>query len=164
MIHNPHSTFKFNTSRLIFLILILVLSLLGGFQVALAQSDDDSQPKVQELSGLLTADTVAVYRLLNLKEGQRLYVRMENTIGNLDPFLMLFSDETSPKDINTQLTTAIDQVIAEGGDPLATLPQRVQTPIARAKCNVGAIFLTCQASATTSDATRPGPISSSGRR
>lgn len=123
MNQNPHTYFKLNRSRLIFLTMSMVLSLLWGFRDALAQIDDDSQPKVQELSGLLTADTIAVYRLLNLKEGQRLYVRMENTYGNLDPFLMLFSGETSPKDINTQLTTAIDQVIAEGGDPLATLPQ-----------------------------------------
>ncbi len=99
----------------------LTISLLWDIQDALAQSDD-SQPKVQELSGLLGKDTIAVYRLLNLKEGQQLFARMENSFGNLDPFLMLFPGDTKPEDIAGKLTSGVDQVIAEGGDPLETLP------------------------------------------
>ena len=108
--------------QLLAFITAIAISLLWAVQITLAQSDDDSQPKVQELSGLLGKDTITVYRLLNLKEGQQLYVRMENTFGNLDPFLMLFPGDTNPEDIAGEFTNAIDLVIAEGGDPLETLP------------------------------------------
>jgi hypothetical protein len=113
---------RINRSRLLGLIIVFAISLLWGSQSAFAQIDDTSQPKVQELSGLLGKNTIAVYRLLNLKEGQQLYVRMENTFGNLDPFLMLFPGDTNPQDITSKLITEVDQVIAEGGDPLETLP------------------------------------------
>jgi len=113
---------RINRSRLLGLIIVFAISLLWGAQSAFAQIDDTSQPKVQELSGLLGKNTIAVYRLLNLKEGQQLYVRMENTFGNLDPFLMLFPGDTNPQDITSKLITEVDQVIAEGGDPLETLP------------------------------------------
>jgi hypothetical protein len=105
------------------LITLLALSLLWGTQVALAQDEDTSQPKVQELSGMIDPNSIAVYRVMNLREGQDLFVRMENSTGNLDPFLMLFPGDTKPEDISSKLTTMIDQVIAEGGDPLETLPE-----------------------------------------
>jgi hypothetical protein len=114
--------YKMTRYQLLAFITVIAISLLWAVQIALAQSDDDSQPKVQELSGLLGKDKIAVYRLLNLTEGQQLYVRMENTFGNLDPFLMLFPGDTNPEDIAGEFTDAIDLVIAEGGDPLETLP------------------------------------------
>jgi len=113
---------RINRSRLLGFITVLTISLLWGSQIALAQVDDASQPMVQELSGLLGKNTIAVYRLLDLKEGQQLYARMENSFGNLDPFLMLFPGDTNPQDITSKLITEVDQVIAEGGDPLETLP------------------------------------------
>jgi hypothetical protein len=116
-----HRSFK-NHLRLLVLITGLALSLLLGGQIAFAQSDDTSQPKVQELNGIMASDTIAVYRLLNLEEGQHLYVRMENTRGNLDPFVMLFAGDIEGQVINEQLIKEIDRVIAEGGDPLVSLP------------------------------------------
>ena len=115
---------RFFTNHYRFLVLttVLALSLLLGGQIAYAQSDDTSQPKVQELNGLMASDTIAVYRLLNLKEGQHLYVRMENTNGNLDPFIMLFAGDIKGQVINEQLIKEIDRVVAEGGDPLVSLP------------------------------------------
>jgi hypothetical protein len=122
MIENP--LFRNDTNRYWLLVLISVLacSLLWGIQVARAQSDDASEPKVQILSGLLGPETIAVYRLLNLEEGQHLYVRMENTAGNLDPFVMLFAGDIETQAINDQFIKEIDRVIAEGGDPLVSLP------------------------------------------
>jgi hypothetical protein len=104
------------------LITILTLSSAIGIQVTHAQSEDDSEPKVQELSGLIEPSTFAVYRLLNLKEEQTLFVRMENTGGNLDPFVMLIPGDTRPQDLTEELTDKVRQVLAEGGDPLETLP------------------------------------------
>jgi len=114
--------YKITRYQLLAFITAIAISLLWAVQITLAQDDDDFQPKVQELSGLLRKDTIAVYSLLNLIEGQQLYVRMENTFGNLDPFLMLFPGDTNPEDIAGEFTDAIDLVIAEGGDPLETLP------------------------------------------
>ena len=103
-------------------IIVMVLSLFFGILIVSAQSDDDSEPKVQELSGILEPDSISIYRLFDLKPEQQLYVRMENTSGNLDPFIMLFPGDTNPDGITDTLITQIDQVIAEGGDPLETLP------------------------------------------
>jgi hypothetical protein len=105
------------------LLLLLKFNLFGFTQLAQAQGEDTSEPQVQILSGLLGADTIAVYRLLNLEEGQHLYVRMENTAGNLDPFLMLFAGDIRSQIIYDQFINEIDQVIAEGGDPLVSLPE-----------------------------------------
>jgi hypothetical protein len=107
----------------LFVITILALGLLRNIQITLAQGDDTSQPKVQELSGIIDPNSIAVYRLVNLKEGQDLFVRMENHTGNLDPFIMLFPGDTKPEDVAAKITTMVDQVIAEGGDPLETLPE-----------------------------------------
>ena len=116
--------FRNDTNRywLLVLITVLAFSLFWGIQVAHAQSDDADEPKVQILRGLLGPETIAVYRLLNLEEGQHLYVQMENTAGNLDPFIMLFAGEIETQAINDQYIQEIDRVIAEGGDPLVSLP------------------------------------------
>jgi hypothetical protein len=100
----------------------VVLSLVFGILVVSAQSDDDAEPKVQELSAIIEPSTIAVYRLLDLKEGQDLYVHMENATGNLDPFILLFPEGTKPEDIMEKFTNRIAQVISEGGDPLETMP------------------------------------------
>jgi hypothetical protein len=107
---------------LMVLIATLASSLIFGIHVTLAQSEDSSDPMVQELSGLIDPGTIAVYRLLNLKEDQILYVRMENTSGNLDPFLMLFEGDATSQELYDQFKREIDKVIAEGGDPLVVLP------------------------------------------
>lgn len=112
-----------NYIRLFLSTTFLVLIFLFGVQDVTAQSDDKSQPKVQELSGLVEDDSITIYRLQNMEEGQQLYVRMENTSGNLDPFIMLFYGDNNPWDISDKLNAAIDQVITEGGDPLEILPE-----------------------------------------
>jgi hypothetical protein len=119
---NLESRFKTISTSILVLTMLLLLNLVWGTQIALAQSDDDSQPKVQQLSGLISQDAIAVYRLDNLMEGQQLYVRMDNNFGNLDPFLTLFPSETNPEDIAGKLDAAIELVISEGGDPLEMLP------------------------------------------
>ena len=107
---------------LMVLIAALALSLIFGIHVTQAQSLGNSDPQVQELNGLMESDTVAVYRLLNLKEGEHLYVRMENSSGNLDPFIMLFEENVTFQRLYDQYVEEINRVVAEGGDPLVVLP------------------------------------------
>jgi hypothetical protein len=104
------------------LIATLALSFIFGIQVTQGQSLDNSDPQVQELSGLIDSGTIAIYQLLNLNEGGHLYARMENTSGNLDPFLMLFEGDATSQELYDQFKREIDKVIAEGGDPLVVLP------------------------------------------
>jgi hypothetical protein len=122
MISTPLSRIKNSSYRLFVLVPILAFIFLGSEKIAFAQVEDDSKPKVQELNGLLGEESIAVYRLADLKEGQQLYVRMENSTGNLDPLLALFPGETRALDIAGKFKGAVEQVITEGGDPLATLP------------------------------------------
>ena len=108
--------------RYLGLMMILAFSLLWGIQVTHAQTIDDSDPQVQELSGLMGSDTIAIYRLLNLNENQHLYVRMENSFGNLDPFLMLFEENVTFQRLYDQYVEEINRVVTEGGDPVVILP------------------------------------------
>ena len=91
---NPNTRNYPSSYRYLGLLIILAFSLFWGMLVTHAQTIDDSEPQVQELSGLIDPGTIAVYRLLNLKEDQRLYVRMENTTGNL----CLLYTSPSPRD------------------------------------------------------------------
>ena len=122
MMKNLISQIESNSYWIFVLIPIPVIIFFWSEKIAFAQTDDDPEPKVQEVSGLLGEESIAVYRLADLKEGQQLYVRMENSTGNLDPFLALFPGETRAQDVAGKFSDAIDQVIAEGGDPLAILP------------------------------------------
>jgi hypothetical protein len=106
----------------IILITLLSMSLMVGIQVAQAQSSDESEPKVQILTGLLDSDTIAVYRLLNLEEDQHLFVRMENTAGNLDPFVMLFAGDADSQAIKDEFDREVERVISSGDDPFVILP------------------------------------------
>ena len=114
---------NFRFPRILALIYLLTSSLIIYPQIVLAQTSDTNQAKVQELAGRVGEDSIAVYRVPNLEAGQQLYVRMENTSGNLDPFIVLFTGDTNPQEINIKITSAIEQVVAEGGDPLETLPE-----------------------------------------
>ena len=113
MINNHPTQSKTNIHWLLIFIAVLILSTVLGTRAVHAQSDDESEPKVQELGGIVEPQTISVYRILNLKEGQTLYVRMENATGNLDPFIMLFPEETRPEDIAGELITSINQVLGK---------------------------------------------------
>ena len=67
-----------------FLVLVILITLLGTITVA-AQSENPEQ--VQKLSGRISgSDDVKNYMLTNLLQGDKLYVHVQGTSGNLDPF------------------------------------------------------------------------------
>lgn len=61
---------------------------------------------VQELTGHLEAQDIAVFSLPSLQQGHTLYARAEGTFGNLDPFLALVQLETLLERIAPLLTPA----------------------------------------------------------
>ena len=122
MMNNLTTKYHVPHFRYLGLMMILAFSLLWGIRVTHGQTIDDSDPQVQKLSGIIDPGTIAVYRLLNLMEDQHFYARMDNTSGNLDPFLMLYKEDDTFQQIFDRFTKEINQVIAEGGDPLVMLP------------------------------------------
>jgi hypothetical protein len=99
-----------------------ILSILINYDLVAAQVEDTEDPKVQIISGRIDPETIAVYRLAGLQQGQTLYTYMENTAGNLDPFLMLFPSEANAGEIAASFSEQINKAIAEGEDPLISLP------------------------------------------
>jgi hypothetical protein len=102
---------------------LLTLSFFFGFQAAKAQVGEENIKQVQEISGSLDLDTFAIYRLVDLKQGQVLYAHMENISGNLDPFLILFAGDEDPQELSKGFNDEVNRVIRTGGDPLVNLPE-----------------------------------------
>lgn len=109
--------------RKYWIFLLLIFMTLSVFQFALAQEGEEDRIQVQQISGTLDLETSALYRLVDLKEGQVLYARMENTSGNLDPLLLLFSGDEDPRDLYDGFTEQVNRVIRSGDDPLVRLPE-----------------------------------------
>ena len=123
MINNHPTQSKTNIRWLLIFITVLILSTVLGTRTVHAQSEDEAEPMVQELSGILEPDSISIYRLFDLKPGQQLYVRMENTSGNLDPALVLFAGDEDPSEFSAEFRDDVSQVILAGGDPLANLSE-----------------------------------------
>ena len=100
--------------RSIPILLILGLSLLAGVAPATAQGDG----AIQVLTGRIEPGEIILYLLPDLKQGQRLYVRMENKSGNLDPAFGIVDSRTDPDALEAAFEVALDQAAAEGTDVL----------------------------------------------
>jgi len=102
---------------------MLIFMTLSVFQFALAQEAEEDRIQVQQIRGTLDLETLALYRLGDLKEGQVLYARMENTSGNLDPLLLLLSGDEDPRELYDGYMEEVNRVIRSGDDPLVRLPE-----------------------------------------
>jgi len=103
---------------LIWLLAVLALSLLLGVPPVHAQEGG----MVQELTGHLDPGGEAFYRLPNLRAGDTLYVHLKRTSGNLDPWLALADTRLEAESLTEALSAEVEQVIAQGQDPLQALP------------------------------------------
>lgn len=108
-------------SRWTWLFLGLALGLTAVFVPLYAQ--ENSQGRVQILTGWAGTNAGAFYALPDLKEGQTLYLYAEGTSGNLDPLLLLSDTQLNRKTIRDEFQTAVAQAVADGGDPLQVIPQ-----------------------------------------
>ncbi|MEA3439420.1 MAG: hypothetical protein U9R58_03980 [Chloroflexota bacterium] len=99
-----------------------IVSVMKGSEIVQAQGADEFKRQVQVLTGRVESGTDTFYTLPDLKGDQTLYVRMEGTSGNLDPFLMLFTGDVNASELTETLQQEINRVIAEGLDPLIALP------------------------------------------
>ena len=99
------------------ILLILGLGLLAGVGPAAAQEGDS----IQVLTGRIEPGEVIIYLLPDMQQGQRLYVRLESTSGNLDPAVGIVDARTDPEVLEAAFEAAQDQAAAEGADPLEAL-------------------------------------------
>jgi len=105
---------RFSLLTLSILFIILVTPLFGAqAQVA---------PSVQELQGSLAPGVIDVYRVVGLKQGQTLAGFMENTSGNLDPFLFILSAKTDLPAWMASYKKDLADLIATSPNPLLDLP------------------------------------------
>jgi hypothetical protein len=103
--------------RWIPILLTLGLGLLAGVAPATAQGDR----AIQILTGRIEPGEVILYLLPDLRQGQRLYIRMENASGNLDPALGIIDAGTDPAALEAAFEVALDQAAAEGADLFETI-------------------------------------------
>ncbi len=96
----------------------LVLSLTLGTLPGHAQEP----PRVQELTGRAEVGNNIFYTLPTLKQDETLYVYVEGTSGNLDPFVGLSDTRYDSEALNQAFWGKVERVIAEGRDPLEELP------------------------------------------
>jgi hypothetical protein len=99
------------------MVAVLLTLAIGPVRV-LAASDG----AVQVLAGRLEVETGSFYTIARLEEGQTLYVYVQATSGNLDPFVGLSETRLTGEDAYTQFYGEVDRVTAEGRDPIGALP------------------------------------------
>jgi hypothetical protein len=105
--------------RWIVALLFPVLSLALGTLPGHAQEP----ARVQELAGHAEPGDNVFYHIPLLKKGETLYVFVERTSGNLDPFVGLSDTRLEGEALNEAFWGEIERVIEEGRDPLEALPE-----------------------------------------
>jgi hypothetical protein len=101
----------------IFLIAVPLALALGSVPV-LAASDGP----IQVLTGRIELGTGSFYTIARLEPGQTLYVSVQGTSGNLDPFVGISDVRLTGEDAYTRFYGEVDRVTAEGRDPIEALP------------------------------------------
>jgi hypothetical protein len=104
-------------ARVAILLAAVLLALMLGHIPALADGE-----AVQELTGRIELGSGTFYTVAHLEEGQTLYVYVQGTSGNLDPFVGLSDVRLTGEDANTRFDAEVDRVAAEGRDPIKALP------------------------------------------
>jgi hypothetical protein len=119
---------RISTCFLIFIALSLYIS--ASTAVVAAGTLD----RVELLEGHIEPGATIVYTLPGLEEREKLYVYVEGTSGNLDPFVALVAgdldlsprvtaDGTISQPVKDILTDRVNDAISRGRDPLSILPE-----------------------------------------
>ena len=96
----------------------LVFILFSPLVIALAQD----APAVQEVYGSLAVGEIEIFVLQDLKQEQTLTAFLENTSGNLDPFLAVIPASNSLSEMLASYQKDLQDLIANSPQPLLDLP------------------------------------------
>ena len=103
-----------------FTVIFLLLLIITGNTSVFAQQDSESQ--VALLTERHEAGTLGeFYRLSDLKQGQRLFVRVDRISSNLDPFVGLVDPGLDLAALDQRFVVEVEKAIAAGRDPLLVL-------------------------------------------
>lgn len=104
--------------------LLLLLLLLACLAAPVAAQDEwQSESPVEIVTGTIEPESGHQYLLPGLTGGDTLYVYMEGTSGNLDPFIGVSGSGFDRRGLNELFLDEAAQAIAAGGDPLVIIPQ-----------------------------------------
>ena len=98
--------------------LAIILGLLLSAPLALNAQEE---AQVQITTGRIEQGEVMHYLLPDLKEGDILTVYIQHESGNLDPALLLGEADTNTDSLRQDLLEEVDQLVAEGEDPIDAL-------------------------------------------
>ncbi|MEA3293758.1 MAG: hypothetical protein U9P81_02115, partial [Euryarchaeota archaeon] len=100
--------------------LLIIIIVYMTFCITLVHAKDGNA--VQELSGRIETEDGVFYTLPDLKQGETLYVYAKGVSGNLDTFIGLSDCMLTGANLSESFLSQVNQMIAEGRDPLVALP------------------------------------------
>ena len=111
------------TSRKLALIMLTLFIAAGLLEVltvfpVLAQ---EAAP-VQELRGKINPGEIDIFVLSGLKQGQKLFVTLENTSGNLDPVISLVPASVDVPELIATYRAEVQRLVQTSAQPLVELP------------------------------------------
>jgi hypothetical protein len=89
--------------------------------IAPVHAEDDGP--VQVLTGHYESDSILLFTLPDLTQGDTLYVYCSGESGNLDPFIGLSDTFYDSETLAEDFLSEVDRAIAQGRDPLEAIPE-----------------------------------------
>jgi len=103
---------------------LLALLMFAGLLLAIPVSPALAQeaPPVQEITGRINPGEIDIFVLSGLKQGQKLYVTLATTSGNLDPALALVPGTVDLPSLISGYRAGLQHILQTSDHPLAELP------------------------------------------
>jgi hypothetical protein len=112
------SQFRKFTLIVLLVIIVTLISTIGG-----AAQVEESE-RVQIINGrIFGSEDVERYTLENLLQGDKLYIHVQGTSGNLDPFIALLSSDQLTGTKAGEFEQAVQSAIANNRDPLLAVSE-----------------------------------------
>jgi cell division protein FtsL len=98
-----------------------LIALIGILLVAPVSALAQQQARIDEISGRLEPDQIAIYNLNDLKSGETLYVYVEGISRGLDPLVALLQPGLESESIEEEIFSMLDEAASGERDPLTVI-------------------------------------------